>query len=148
MAHGILSKGIKLYYAEPVTTGDPTYNVISMLQECPSLGGTKDKVETTTLDDGQHTYIQGLIEYGDLEFKFLYDNSAATSNYRICKTIEAEYEDEPELQHLWKVEFPDGTEFNFPGQAHASIDSQGTNVASTFTLSIALSGEITVTNPA
>lgn len=148
MAHaGILSKDITLSYKSG-TGSTATYVEIENLQEIPSLGGDVDTVEVTTLADAAHTFIRGLKNYGDkLAFKFLYDNSAATSNYRVCKSLEAEYDADPEFKHEWKVTFPDGTEFAFEGQAQASIDAAGTNAALTFTLNIAISSDITVTDP-
>lgn len=144
---GVLSKGITLGYSDG-SGQTVTYSVIGNLQEVPALGGTVETVETTTLADGIRTYIRGIKDMGSsLDFKFLYDNSSSSSNYRVCKDIESEYDTDPQMQHLWEVSFPDGTKFHFTGQASVSVDSQGINVATTFTLSIAISSEITVVDP-
>ena len=135
---GLLTKDIKLSYKK-----DSSYEVLDGLMEVPSLGGTPDKVEVTTLADASRRYIKGLKDYGDLAFKFLYDNSTATSNYRICRGLE-----EAGKVVDWKVEFPDGTAFAFSGEASTSIDEGAVNAAVTFTLNINLNSDITVTNPA
>ena len=134
---GILSKGITLSYKK-----NTTYEVIPNLQEVPELGGSAEKVDVTTLADGNYKYINGIKDFGDLAFKFLYDNAGETSNYRICRGLE-----EAGQVVEWKVEFPDGTGFEFSGEASTAIDSAAVNAALTFTLNITLNSDIAVTNP-
>ena len=138
MATGILSKGITLSYKK-----NETYEVIPDLQEVPDVGGPADKVDVTTLADGNYRYINGIKDFGDLAFKFLYDNAGETSNYRICRGLE-----EAEQVVDWKMTFPDGTSFAFKGEPSTTIDGQSVNSAITFTLNITLNSEITVSNPA
>lgn len=137
---GILSKGITLSYKG---LADEGYTLIPNLQEVPELGGSAEKVDVTTLADGNYKYINGIKDFGDLAFKFLYDNSGAQSNYRICRGLE---EDGTVIN--WQVEFPDGTTFEFAGEASTAIDSASVNSALTFTLNITLNSDITVKNPA
>lgn len=134
---GVLSKGITLSYKKT-----DSYVVIPNLQEVPDLGGSAEKVDVTTLADGNYKYINGIKDFGDLAFKFLYDNSGETSNYRICRGLE-----EAGKVVEWKVTFPDNTEFVFQGEASTTIDGAGVNAALTFTLNITLNSDITVTNP-
>ncbi len=135
---GILTKGIKLSYKKQGST----YEEILNLQECPDLGGTAEKVDVTVLADGNKKYINGVKDFGDLAFKFLYDNSGATSNYRIVRGLE-----EAGSVVDWKVTFPDNTEFAFSGEVTTSIDGASVNNAITFTANITLNSDITVTNP-
>lgn len=137
---GILSKGITLSYK---SVGAEDYTLIPNLQEVPELGGSAEKVDVTTLADGNYKYINGIKDFGDLAFKFLYDNSGETSNYRICRGLE-----EDGVVINWQVEFPDGTTFEFAGEASTAIDSSSVNSALTFTLNITLNSDITVNNPA
>lgn len=134
---GILSKGITLSYKK-----DSSYVLIPNLQECPELGGTAEKVDVTTLADGNYKYINGIKDFGDLAFTFLYDNSGAESNYRICRGLE-----EAGKIVEWKVEFPDGTGFEFSGEASTTINSASVNSALTFALNITLNSDIAVTHP-
>ena len=134
---GILSKGITFAYS---ATEGGEYTEVANLQEIPSLGGTPEKVEVTCLADGNKTYINGLVDYGDLAFKFLYDNSGATSNYRVLKGLTG--------VNYFKVTFPDKTAFTFSGEVNVSIDSASVNSALTFTANVALNSEISVANPA
>lgn len=135
---GILTKGIKLSYKKQGST----YEEILNLQECPDLGGTAEKVDVTVLADGNKKYINGVKDFGDLAFKFLYDNSGATSNYRVVRGLE-----EAGKVVDWKVTFPDNTEFAFSGEVTTSIDGASVNNAITFTANITLNSDITVTNP-
>ena len=135
---GILTKGITLSYKKDGSN----YAVIANLQECPELGGTAENVEVTTLADGNKKYIKGIKDFGELAFKFLYDNSGAESNYRIVRGLE-------EAGNIveWKVTFPDNTTFAFSGEVTTAIDSAAVNAALTFTATITLNSDITVTNP-
>lgn len=135
---GILTKGITLSYKKDGST----YDVIANLQECPELGGTAENVEVTTLADGNKKYIKGIKDFGELAFKFLYDNSGAESNYRVIRGLE-------EAGNVvdWKVTFPDNTAFAFSGEVTTAIDSAAVNAALTFTATITLNSDITVTNP-
>ena len=135
---GLLTKDIKLGYA--TTSGATSYTDIANLQECPALGGSVDKIDVTCLADGNKKYINGIKDYGDLAFKFLYDNSTATSNYRVLKNLENK-------TTYWQVSFPDGTKFTFSGEVSLEIDSASVNGALTFTATISLNSDMTVTNP-
>ena len=85
MSNGVLTHGITLSYK---TGSGSTYTDLPDLQEIPDIGADIDNVEITTLDDGARRYRRGLKDYGDLEFTFLYDNSGASSAYRIIRGLE------------------------------------------------------------
>lgn len=137
---GLLSKGIKLGYKETSTA--TTYQDIPNLQEIPDLGGSADKVDVTVLTDDNYKYINGIKDFGDLSFTFLYDNSASGSNYRTLRGLE-------EAGNVvdWEVLFPDGTKFHFSGECSTAISGQGVNSAIQFTLNITLNSDIVVVNP-
>lgn len=136
---GILSKGITLAYS---ATQDGAYTEIPNLQEVPDMGGPADKVDVTCLADDNYKYINGIKDFGDLQFKFVYDNSSATSNYRLCRTIE-----ESGDAVYWKMTFPDTTEFTFSGEASTTINSVGVNDPLTFALNVTLNSSINVKHP-
>lgn len=137
---GILSKGITLGYK--ATSEGSTYTNIPNLQECPQLGGSAEKVDVTVLTDGNYKYINGIKDFGDLPFKFLYDNSGEQSNYRIVKGLE-----EAGKVVDWEVSFPDGTKFHFSGEVATQIESASVNSALAFTATITLNSDIAVVNP-
>ena len=134
---GLLTKDITLSYKK-----NSSYEVLDGLQEVPSLGGTPDKVEVTTLADASRRYIKGIKDYGDLTFKFLYQNDTETSNFRILRGLE-----ESGKIVEWKVDFPDGTGFAFSGECNVAPSDGAVNAAITFNLTISLNSDITVTNP-
>lgn len=136
---GILSKGITLSYKDSLGS---SYTLIPHLQEVPDIGGSADKVDVTTLADENYKYINGIKDFGDLAFKFVYDNTETQSNYRLCRKLEETGEAVD-----WKVTFPDNTEFTFSGEASTAIDGAGVNDALTFTLNITLNSDIVVKNP-
>lgn len=139
LGNGVLSKDVKLSYKAAAADA---FTQIRNLQEFPDLGGAAERVDVTTLEDGNYKYINGIKDFGELAFTFLYDNSDATSNYRVCRGIE-----ESEAVVYWEVEFPDGTKFDFEGQASTAITGAGVNAALQFTLNITLNSDITVVNP-
>ena len=138
MSVGLLSKGITLSYKK-----EAAFVELLDLQEIPDLGGSVDNVEVTTLADGTKRYIRGIKDYGDLEFTFLYDNTTATSSYRVLKGLE-----DAGTVTEFQVEIPDGTTFAFSGQVMTSISGVGVGDAMTFTANITLNTEMTITNPA
>ena len=136
---GLLTKDITLSYKKDSSS---SYEVLDGLQEVPSLGGTPDKVEVTTLADASRRYIKGIKDYGDLTFKFLYQNGTETSNFRVLRGLE-----ESGKIVEWKVNFPDGTGFEFSGECTVAPSDGAVNAVITFNLTISLNSDITVTNP-
>lgn len=128
MITGLLSKGITLSYKK-----DGEYTEIDGLQSIPDIGGPADKVDVTTLADGNYRYINGIKDFGDLEFGFLYD----IENYKIVRGLEDDGEPVD-----FKVEFPDGASFAFSGEVSTTIDAQEVNSAITFTMNITLNSDI------
>lgn len=148
-ATGILSKGIKFLYAKYTGSTVGSYSEIPDLMSIPSLGGEPEKVEVTCLADGVRRYINGIKDFGDLEFKFLFDNGEATSSYRVFKDLE----DEPKI--AIRIELPDapasgshGTQFEFDADVLASIDEAEVNAALTYTVKCGLQSDISCVDPA
>ena len=144
---GLLSKGIKFSVgtaSQNASTGVWTfssYSEVLNLQSIPSLGGEAEKVDVTTLADAARHYINGIKDYGDLDFTFLYDNSGSQSNYRVLKACEGAG------VKAVKVELPDTTAFEFAADITVSLDEAEVNAALTFTCSCGLQSDISVTNP-
>lgn len=145
----ILSQGITLSIKEGLG-GD--YTVIPGLLEVPDIGGTTEKIDVTTLADTSRQYINGIKDYGELTFKFVYDGlcckngSDDVSNYQFLYSIfdQSATANEPKQ---WKIEY-NGTptrkfSFTFSGYGSLSMDAVSVNSALTFTLTIALASDIT-----
>jgi hypothetical protein len=133
MANGVLSKGITLKVgATPVPD----------LQAIPDLGGDVDKLEITTLADSSVRTMNGIIDYGDLEFTFLYDTEVAASGYRQLNALE-----EAASVDEYIIELSDGTTFTFSGQVSTKIAGVGVNEALTFTAMISLTTPVVIDIP-
>ena len=115
---GILSKDIKL---SSKAGAESQFAELPLLMEVPEMGGNPEKVDVTTLADASRKYIDGIKDYGDLAFKFLYENTEGSA-YRILQGYE-----EAGTVADYKVELPDGTGFAFSGQVSTKIDSAAVN---------------------
>lgn len=147
----ILSKGITLSYAGSGSSASADLVPIYDLTSIPSLGGDKDKVETTTLANAARTYIPGLIDYGDLEFGFVYDDedkypsgqgsTATMTTFEYLKSLEAANNN----HDWWKVAFPNsGIIFTFDGKPSVSMGAAEVGGRVDFTMKVGLQSDITV----
>lgn len=143
----ILSQGITLSVKRDL---GGEYTVIPGLLEVPDIGGTTEKIDVTTLADTSRQYINGIKDYGELTFKFVYDGlcckdgSNDVSNYHYLYSVFDQSANEPKN---WKIEY-NGTptrkfSFTFEGYGSLSMDAVSVNSALTFTLTIALASDIT-----
>ena len=143
----ILSQGITLSLKGDTGTD---FTVIPGLLEVPDIGGTTEKIDVTTLADTSRQYINGIKDYGELTFKFIYDGlcckdgSNDVSNYQYLYSVFDQSGNEPKQ---WKIEY-NGTptrkfSFTFSGYGTLSMDAASVNSALTFTLTITLASDIT-----
>lgn len=130
---GLLTKGIKLSYATITSGTVGTYTDLDDLQAIPDVGGSRDSIETTTLADDSHRYINGLIDYGDsLDFTFLYGTTNFDTVAGLSETTE----------YSWKITFPGegssttGNTCTFKGMPHVRVNGVGVNEVITYTLSV------------
>ena len=123
----ILSKGIKLSYS---STGTESYTDLTDLLEIPSLGGSVDKVDVTTLADASKKYINGIKDYGDLPFKFNYAKEQFNTLNGLTGSVN------------FKVTLPDTTTATFSGEPSVSLEGVGVGAAMTYTLNISLDSDI------
>lgn len=137
----MLANGIKLGYkkkgAEPAT-----YTDLPGLKEVPEMGDEPEKVDNTCLSDKVKQYEYGIGDPGDLEFKFKYENSSATSPYRVLRAA-AESKEVLSFEET----FPDGTKFNWDAQVSVKLGGGGVNGVIDFTLKMALQSDIRVVDP-
>ena len=149
----ILSQGINLSIKKQGSGSGPVeYEVIPGLLEVPDIGGTTEKIDVTTLADTSRQYINGIKDYGELTFKFLYDGLCLkdgandVSNYQYLYNIFEEFENEPQQ---WKLQYKSTStrqfNFTFKGYGSLTMDAASVNSALTFTLTITLASDITYT---
>jgi len=122
-----------------------SYDEIKLLMEVPELGGAPEKIDVTTLSDSSKKYIPGIKDYGDLVFKFLYDNTSTTANYGILKYLEDNAQ--PDNPASFKIEYPDGTAHVFDAIPSVKLDAGAINGALTFSATMMLLNDIETINP-
>lgn len=135
---GLLTKETKLGYSD---TKGGSYTNLDLLMEVPEMGGSKTKIDVTTLNDSVKQSIFGLSDPGDLQMKFLYEN-AEGSAWRILKGFE-----ESGSKKYYCVEYPDGTTAEFQALVTIKMDSAPVDAALTCTASFALQSDIDWNNP-
>ena len=149
---GLITKGILLGYSASGVTPSVTAagaagtstTLIKGLQQIPDIGGTAETIEVTTFNDHAHTYINGLLNYGDsIDFTCLHDSD----QFIAVNGLQGQYN--------WIVALPDGATHSsasdfatiktvavFPGEVSAKVNGVGTNEALTDTISLKPSGTI------
>lgn len=126
----IKTQGIKLSYK---ASGSSEFVVLTDCLGIPELGGSKDKIEITTLDSTAHEYMNGLDNYGDsLDFQFLYKDAQFKTLQALSGVIE------------WKVTLPSPStlEATFSGECAVRLDAAAGNDKVTYTLGITPSSAI------
>lgn len=132
----MLANGATLAYS---ATESGTYANLPGLKEIPEMGVDPEKVENTCLSDTVRKYEQGIGDPGDMNYVFKYDNSDASSSYRILRNLTG--------AQFWKETLRDGTTYSFKAEPSVKRGGGGVNAALEFTLALALQSEITVTDP-
>lgn len=126
----IKTQGIKLSYK---ASGSSEFVALTDCLGIPELGGTKDKIEITTLDSTAHEYMNGLDNYGDsLDFQFLYKDAQFKTLQALSGVVE------------WKVTLPSPStlEATFSGECAVRLDAAAGNDKVTYTLGITPSSAI------
>jgi hypothetical protein len=157
---GILSKGISLYVADTRAEG-ANWDYLHGLQEVPELGGTPETIEVTTLADTSKKYIKGLRDFGELSFSFLYGeliqpcdedgkllpyDKDKMSMYETVFRYLKRFENADKIVD-WKLEFPDGTSFEFSGAVTVIMAGASVNSPLTCTVTITLNSDMEITYP-
>ena len=112
----MLANGITLSYGE----AKGSYTKLAGLKEVPEFG---------------------IGDAGELEYKFAYDNTTATSPYRVLRKAA---DDKKKL--FFEQAYPDGTKVDFEGQVSVKLGGGGVNSVIEFMLKIALQSELAFTD--
>ena len=114
-------------------TADAAAKVVD-IKDFPDLIGEPNLLETTTLSDGQQTYIPGIKSADLLTF---------TANYTSAD-FEAVHSTEGEPMH-YVLEFSDGSKFTWQGQHTCGMPGKGVDEVVEFTINIAPSSAVAFT---
>lgn len=137
----MLANGAKLGYK---TKGSgETYTDLPGLKEIPEIGITPEKVDNTVLTDPFKKSEIGIGELPDMVYKFKYDNSSATSPYRVLRG----FQDAGETLSFQET-LKDGTITEFDADVCVKRTGGGVNGVIEFELTLNVQSDITVTDPA
>lgn len=143
----LISKGTTLSVSE---TGNGAYKELYGLNSTPDMGGDVESVDITNLSDGVKRYIDGLKDFGDMEFGFYLNKKDASQEdegrlYDAFSTLR-DYQTGGE-QVYFKLMYPDGYGYTWRGSV--SVKRGGAEVGSvlSFTLTTRTSTEIEDVKP-
>ena len=131
---GIASIGMK------VTVNKTEMNYV---QEIGDIGGTPSELDATCLKDTMKKNVPGVQDTKSFEVTYLFDNSAADSDYRKLKALQTAG-NAVDVE----VEFPDGTKFSTSGYVNTYVSGAKVDELVIAKLIVSLQGDWTVTNPA
>lgn len=124
------------------STTSSGYTKLCPIKDYPDLGGAPEQVETTTLDDSQSTYVNGVQQLDRLEFTANYDKDTydtikgITSGYfKLCFCSEQQAGESDISGDLG--------EFSWQGQLSVWVVGGGVNGVREMRISISASTEIT-----
>lgn len=135
----MLANGTKLGYSE---TSSGSFTDLPGLKEIPDMGVEPEKVENTCLTDKNKRYETGIGDMGDMTYKFRYENSSATSPFRVMRAAA-----DAGKTLYFKETAPDGTVAAFSGTVSVKRTGGGVNTAVDFDLNIAINSDVTYTDP-
>lgn len=126
-----------------VKTGtESDYKNLPGLKELPDVGVEPEKVENTCLTDTVKQYENGIGDAGDMAYVFKFDNSSATTAYRILKAIEESGE-----TASFQEKLKDGTTTEFDAKVAIKRNGAGVNGAMDFTANLTLQGALNISDP-
>lgn len=110
--------------------------------EISDIGGTPSTLDVTCFKDSVKRSIPGVQDNGTFEVTYLFDNTAADSNYRKMKTVQ-----DAGRQVPIKVHLPDGTEFSALGYVSTYVTGAKVDDLVTAKLVVNLQSSWDVENP-
>ena len=116
---------------------------LNYVTEIGDIGGTPSTLDATCMKDAIKKSVPGVQDVKAFEITYLFDNSAATSDYRVLRGLQTAGAAVPV-----SVEFPDGTTFATTGYVSTYISGSKVDELVSAKLSVSLQSDWTVTNPA
>lgn len=123
-----------------VKVGETSLNYVTDIGD---IGAAPSELDATCMKDSMKKTVPGVQDTKSFEVTFLYDNSAADSDYRVLKTLQ-EAGEPVELE----VEFPDGTVFAASGYVSVMVSGAKVDELVSAKLTFNLQSDWTVTDPA
>lgn len=137
----MLANGATLGWKEKGAEGE--YTDLPGLKEIPDMGTDQEKVENTDLMAKNKQYENGIGDAGDMTYKFKYDNTSATSPYRVMRNAQAENK-----TLSFQEKLSDGSITEFDAQVSVKRTGGGVNGVIEFELAMSLQSDFKYTDPA
>lgn len=124
---------------------DVKVNSVSMnyVTEIGDIGGAPVALDATCMKDSMKKTVPGVEDVKSFDITYLFDNSAADSDYRVLKALQSAGNVVPV-----SITFPDGTVFASTGYVSTYVTGTKVDELVSAKLSLALQSGWSVTNPA
>ncbi len=116
---------------------------ITNVQDIGDLGGAPSELDATCLKDSMKKTVPGVQDAKAWEVTYLYDNSSATSDYRVLKALQTAGD-----PVSVEVSMPDGTKFSSTALVTTYVVGFKVDELITAKAVLNLQSDWTVTNPA
>lgn len=116
---------------------------MNYVTEIGDIGGSPSTLDATCMQDTMKKNVPGVQDTKAFEVTYLFDNSAADSDYRVLRALQTAGDIVPV-----SVEFPDGTGFASTGYVSTYVSGAKVDELVSAKLVISLQSDWTVTNPA
>lgn len=123
-----------------VKVGTTSLNYVTDIGD---IGAAPSELDATCMKDSMKKTVPGVQDAKSFEVTFLFDNSAADSDYRTLKALQ----DAGQAVAL-EVKFPDGTVFATTGYVSVMVSGAKVDELVSAKLTLSLQSDWTVTNPA
>lgn len=123
-----------------VKVADTSLNYVTDIGD---IGAAPSELDATCMKDTMKKTVPGVQDAKAFEVTFLFDNSAADSDYRVLKKLQ----DEGKIVAV-EVIFPDGTTFATTGYVSVMVSGAKVDELVSAKLTLSLQSDWTVTDPA
>lgn len=111
-------------------------NTLSYCVSVPTLGGSNETVDVTSLEDTTTKSIAGLKEFDELEFTFWYDTAQFKTVHPLC---------DGKTEHTMTITFPDGLKAELTGTMTIALTGAEVGEALQYTITVFLSEDMKIT---
>lgn len=142
----LISKGIRLEICEDSSKADAKWQNLYGLKSVPDIGGSVEQIEVTNLADANKRYINGISDFGELEFGFFYnkettEDTAEAAQVKNTYKLLRNYEKARKIISF-RLIYPDNEGFQWNGTVSTVRTAAEVNAALEFTLKSGVSSEM------
>lgn len=142
----LTSKGIHLDICSDATIEAPVWQRLYGLKSTPDIGGEKEKLDVTDFDCDNKEYVDGIGDYGTLEFGFWLNKEESADTANATKLLQS-YDALRKLEldgstPTFRLVYPSGFGFQWEGSVNTKIVGAEVNAPLEFKLSTALQSDM------